>query len=97
VLDALSLLIVAAGLLSAGLLLFIKDYLMVDVTALNAQVDTSLKVMAEAVDTLRDNVQALKVAQVTGDAEGVAAATARLKTGTDTLAAAVEAARAAAR
>ncbi len=79
--------------MAGGLLLFIGEHMAVDVPALNAQIDASLTVMADAVSALKDSVAAIATAQGQGDAEAVTAGLARLKAGTDTLASAVSSAR----
>jgi hypothetical protein len=67
---------------------------MADLTQLNTQIDTTLTVMADAVAELQANVKALASAQKGGDEAAIAASVERLKQGTDSLAAAIAAARA---
>jgi hypothetical protein len=69
-------------------------YVMADLTPLNTQIDTTLTVMADAVSELQASVKALAVAQTGGDDAAIAASVERLKQGTDSLAAAIAAARA---
>lgn len=83
-----NLVLIAVGLLALAYL--IKETF-VDFTPLNAQVDATLKTMADAVEQMRVGVAAIAAAP--GDTEAVNGIVARLKAGTDTLAAAIEATR----
>jgi hypothetical protein len=93
-LDDFSLLTLAVGAIVVAIL-FLKDYLMVDVAAVNAQVDATINVMAAAIEQLQADVAVITNAAGPSTAEAVAASMARLKQGTDQLVAAVAAAKAA--
>lgn len=64
------------------------------IEAVNAQVDATLSVMSQAVSQLEADVAALTAARQGTDEKALDDIMARLKAGTDTLAAAVAAARA---
>jgi hypothetical protein len=81
---------IAVGPLAAALLLTLKGLMM---EQFKVQVDQSLNVIADAVETLRMHVEALQSAQGAASAEELARTVEWLKAGTDTLAAAVASAK----
>lgn len=86
-LDDVGLLALACSFISIAVLL------MTDYTALSSQTDTTLATMAAAVGQMQTHVQALTAPNA--DQATVDALAARLKAGTDQLAAAIAAAQAA--
>jgi hypothetical protein len=86
----------SAGALGASLLIAydLIRTLMTDLTGLRGQVDQTLSTMAEAVQEMRNQVIALGARADDGDDQAIADLAARLKFGTDALAAAIEQARA---
>jgi hypothetical protein len=64
---------------------------MTDLTAATAQIDATLATIATAVGVLKDDAAALAVAHQADDTAGVANLVAKLKAGTDALAAALPA------
>jgi hypothetical protein len=79
-------LMVAVALLCVAVLLTLKEMMM---DQLKAQVDATLNVMADAVDTLRLHVEALGSTEHPTSADELVGIAARLKVGTDSLAAAI--------
>lgn len=77
------------------IIIAIASFQSMSLPVLNDQVDATLKVMADAVTELQANVTALKSATTSTDTAAIAAAAERLRVGTDALAGAIAAARAA--
>jgi hypothetical protein len=80
---------------AVGFLAIKAIWMAVDFSSLNDQVDHTLTVMSDAVAVIQSDVAALAAAHNANDAAAVVAIAAQLKLGTDTLEAAVAAAKAA--